>query len=46
MMCFMTAVSRAVGGALTSKALIVLGFEGHKESLLAKSQSNSAPHRW
>lgn len=35
-MCFMTAVSSMAGGALTSKALIVFGFESHKDSLLAK----------
>lgn len=36
-MCFMTALSSVAGGALTSKTLIVFGFESHKDSLLAKT---------
>lgn len=37
-MCFMTALSSVPGGALTSKTLIVFDLQGHKDSLLAKSQ--------
>lgn len=36
-MCFMTALSSVAGGALTSKTLIVFGFQSHKDILLART---------
>lgn len=36
-MCFMTALSGVAGGAVTSKTLILFGFESHKDSLLVKT---------
>lgn len=42
-MCFMTALSGVAGGALTSKTLIVLGLESHKDSFISQDIKEMQP---